>query len=534
MLDFRATVIFLRKIFFKMRILFYSRGWEQLGVEAMTAVLEKSGHEVGLLFDPGTDDVFYFELPLVKYLRTEDRLVQSAIEFKPDVIAFTCLTNLYPYVKSMAHRLKEHLDVPMVIGGVHPSTMPEKIFEDEVFDYLCVGEGDYAFLDLVEAIAKGEDTTSIKNIDAKIDGKIYKNDQRPLIQDLDELPIPDKGLFYERGAFYGSLMLMSSRGCPFKCSFCVNNFYNELKESYEKPVRQKSVSYTMREIEANLRYGKPRSIDFLDDIFGLKPSWLEEFSTVYPKKIGLPFSVNVYPSSTTKQYANYLKKAGCKLAAMGIQSGSPEVRTKMLRKETNEQIEQAGRYLAEAGIQLYAEFIFGYTDENADQMWESVELSRRMVSHGKTSLGTFIFYPFPNTDAQRQTEAIGGISEDQRRSIAEGFGSYKSTLMFEQEYKNEALNLASLLPLFSKLPSFFTDKALRKIYRWESGKLIKLIGVITTLVLANPWFLKHYISNITHMVLKSFTKPSFLRSASSPKKSKLVAIAGLLGFSSKN
>ena len=245
-----------------MRILFYSRGWEQLGVEAMTAVLEKSGHEVGLLFDPGTDDVFYFELPLVKYLRTEDRLVQSAIEFKPDVIAFTCLTNLYPYVKSMAHRLKEHLDVPMVIGGVHPSTMPEKIFEDEVFDYLCVGEGDYAFLDLVEAIAKGEDTTSIKNIDAKIDGKIYKNDQRPLIQDLDELPIPDKGLFYDRGAFYGSLMLMSSRGCPFKCSFCVNNFYNELKESYEKPVRQKSVSYTIREIEASLGYGNHGTLIF--------------------------------------------------------------------------------------------------------------------------------------------------------------------------------------------------------------------------------------------------------------------------------
>jgi hypothetical protein len=72
-LDFRATVIFLRKIFFKMRILFYSRGWEQLGVEAMTAVLEKSGHEVGLLFDPGTDDVFYFGLPLVKYLRVENK-----------------------------------------------------------------------------------------------------------------------------------------------------------------------------------------------------------------------------------------------------------------------------------------------------------------------------------------------------------------------------------------------------------------------------------------------------------------------------
>ena len=513
-----------------MRILFYYRGSEQLGVEAISALLKQEGHQVGLLFDPGADNVFYFKLPLLKHLRVEDRLVKQAIEFQPDIIAFSCLTNLYPYVKSIASRLKQHLNVPFVIGGVHPTTLPEKIFEDEIFDYLCIGEGDYAFLDLVQAIEKGEDTTAIKNIDAKINGKIYKSDQRPLIQNLDELPIPDKGLFYDRGAFYRSLLVMTSRGCPFKCSFCVNNFYNELKESHEKPVRQKSVDYTIREVEAALCYGKPQTIDFLDDIFGLKPAWLEEFASVYPKKIGLPFLCNVYPSAVTKKYAALLKKAGCAIVPMGVQSGSPEVRSKMLRKETNEQIEQSSRYLAEAGIQLYAEFIFGYIDETADQMWESVELSQKMMSNGSTTLGTFIFYPFPNTEAQRQSDASGLISEDQRKSIAEGHGSYKTTLLFEQPYKNEALNLASLLPLFSKLPPFFTEKCLTKIYKWPSGWLVQKIGIISTLMLTNRWFLRYNFFNLLHMMVRIFTRPKFLQA---PPKSKLIQVTSLLGLDSK-
>jgi radical SAM superfamily enzyme YgiQ (UPF0313 family) len=160
---------------------------------------------------------------------------------------------------------------------------------------------------------------------------------------------------------------------------------------------------------------------------------------------------------------------------------------------------------------VYAEFIFGYTDETADQMWESVELSQRMMSNGSASLGTFIFYPFPNTEAQRQTDAMGLINEDQRKSIAEGYGSYKSSLMLEQPYKNEAVNLASLLPLFSKLPPFFTKKFLQRIYKRPSGRIVKVIGIISTLVLADSWFFSHYI-NPLRMLLRVFFRPNFLKS----------------------
>ena len=79
-----------------MKILFYYRGSEQLGLEALSGILKERGHQVGLLFDPGADNVFYFKLPFLKYLRVEDRLVKQAMEFAPDIVAFSCLTNLYP------------------------------------------------------------------------------------------------------------------------------------------------------------------------------------------------------------------------------------------------------------------------------------------------------------------------------------------------------------------------------------------------------------------------------------------------------
>ncbi len=541
-----------------MRVLFYYRGSEQLGIEAMSALLKQEGHEVGLLYDPGADNVFYFESPIFKHLKVEDRLVKQAIEYQPDIVAFSCITNLYPYEKSIAKRLKQHLDVPFVMGGIHPSTLPDKVMEDGLFEYLCIGEGDYAFLDLLNAIEQDGDTTAIENIHANIDGEIFKNDTRPLIEDLDTLPIPDKSLFYDRGAFFRSLLIMTSRGCPFKCSFCVNNFYHEIKNAHEKPVRQQSVPYAIRAIESYLGYGRPRSVSFLDDIFGLNPAWMEEFATTYSKEIGLPFLCNVYPTAVTRKHASLLKKAGCAIALMGVQSGSPEVRSRMLRKETNEQIEQSSRYLLEEGIMLSAGFIFGYPNETSDQMWESVELSQKIASHG-TILSSFVtttvFYPFPETDGHREADAADLIDESQHKTITEGLGSYHTTLLLKQPYTNEALNLAALLPLFNALPPWFTEKLLRKIYRKKNNQLIKFAGIIALFLFTIPWFIRERFFNFSYMLIRVFTRPKFLKdppkqkpkdrntpkkqlqqaSPQDPPKQKPVSVvSSVLGFWSKN
>ena len=90
-------------------------------------------------------------------------------------------------------------------------------------------------------------------------------------------------------------------------------------------------------------------------------------------------------------------------------------------------------------------------------------------------INTFVFYPFPATDAHRQADASSLFNEGQHKTIAEGLGSYHTTLLLEQPHKNEALNLASLLPLFNKLPVSFTEKYLRKLYKKKNNTLIKFV-----------------------------------------------------------
>jgi radical SAM superfamily enzyme YgiQ (UPF0313 family) len=302
---------------------------------------------------------------------------------------------------------------------------------------------------------------------------------------------------------------MTSRGCPFKCSFCVNNFYHEIKKPHEKPVRQKTVPYSIREIQSVMQYGQPKTISFLDDIFGIHHGWLDEFATIYPKKIGLPFMCNTYPSMVTKKHAALLKKSGCNTALMGIQSGSPELRSRMLRKETNEQIEQAVQYLGEAGIKVRTEFIFGYPEETSEQMWESVELSQRIKSKGAKT-ATFVFYPFPETQAQRDADVANLIDESQWKRITEGEGSYHTTMMMDQPNSNEALNLASLVPFFNYLPGWFTKKVLHKVYKVKNGWYFRIIGILSTVFMGNPWLLRERIYNISYMLFRLFSRPKFL------------------------
>lgn len=197
-----------------MKILFYYRGAESFGIEYISAVLKEAGHETELIFDPGFDDTFYFKSHLFDPLKIKEKLLAQAKRFSPDFIAFSSITNLYPYIKDMAYLLKKELKVPAIIGGIHATILPEYVLNEECFDMLCIGEGEYAMLELANRMQEGKDFSDIDNLWVKRDAKFIRNPERPLIQNLDTLPFADKDMFYKRGAFYKSIQFSASRGCP--------------------------------------------------------------------------------------------------------------------------------------------------------------------------------------------------------------------------------------------------------------------------------------------------------------------------------
>jgi anaerobic magnesium-protoporphyrin IX monomethyl ester cyclase len=262
------------------RILFFYRGAESFGIEYLSAVLTQAGHHTELIYDPGLDNNFYVSSSLLKRLNVPKKLVRKAKDFSPDLVAFSSITNLYPYVKDMARALKAELKVPTVIGGIHPTVLPELVLQEDCFDIVCRGEGEYALLELANRLERGEDIADIENLWVKdSQGVIRENEQRPLIQDLDALPFPDKALFYRNGAFWRNVSIMTGRGCPYHCTFCVNSFYHQMNTRRGGMVRRRSVDNVIQELTLYKQKYRPQTVNFQDDTFSVEIDWLEELRT---------------------------------------------------------------------------------------------------------------------------------------------------------------------------------------------------------------------------------------------------------------
>src|SRR4029078_6558313 len=131
--------------------------------------------------------------------------------------------------------------------------------------------------------------SDVPNCTFKSGGVVVRNPVRPLLQDLDQLPLADKHGFYATvPAFEHELYVVSRRGCPFRCSFCE---YSTFPRQYpgEKPVRRRSVAHLMAELEFLKRRGRVKKIFFWDAIFTLDAAWMAEFAAEYRRRVGLPF-----------------------------------------------------------------------------------------------------------------------------------------------------------------------------------------------------------------------------------------------------
>src|SRR5262249_35457147 len=132
----------------RMKITFVGLGAEQLGIEMLSAVLRRGGHSTSLVYNAGLfHDRYYLDVSLLGRLfdRTA-QVIDEIIAEKPDLVAFSVLTPVYPWVLAVARAVKAQSGVPIVVGGVHPSAVPEICLENACIDYVCVGEGEQALI----------------------------------------------------------------------------------------------------------------------------------------------------------------------------------------------------------------------------------------------------------------------------------------------------------------------------------------------------------------------------------------------------
>jgi len=461
-----------------MKVLFYYRGSEHIGVESIMAYLKSKGHLVELIYEPALGDNGYIDIPsLNKFFYNDKLVIDKAVRFQPDLIAFSAITNLYMAIKKLARQFKKVLpDVPIICGGIHPTSLPDETIKQDCFDMICLGEGEGAMEDLLQRMREKRPYTDVKNLWVKdATGYVHKNDKRPVIRPLESLPRPDKALFAKYGALTSRIMIMTTRGCPFACTFCVNSFRNAAY-SGEVYLRQRTVPNIIEDLIDIKKTYKPKKFRFEDDVFAFNQKWLDEFKVEYRKHINLPFHCYVTPSTAKDEVLKGLKDAGCESVSMGVQSGSEKIRTMMLhRKHTDELIIAAAKRIKKHGIRLQAEYIFGFPTETPEDMWKSYELNDKLDAYNTAS---FIFYPYPKTALAEYSLENGYLTKEDYDKIKEGYGSYHTSCWLNLPYKDEVYKYNAMLPVWNVTPRFLKP-LLKKILKLKYGFIHKLIYMLS-------------------------------------------------------
>ncbi len=359
-------------------------GWYSEGIGSLAAVLAARGHSVGL---------FHLTGPV-----TREEFTDKLRREKPDLVAFSVRTQVFRPAVEYATWAKQS-GYQTIFGSYHPTVNPQETIESPGVDMICIGEGEVPLATLCERLEAGRDYADVPGLWVKRGDEIVRNPVGPLVEDLDSLPLPQFGLFdYGRLLSSETFTAMASftRGCPYACTYCINNKLKALYPNRNRFLRTRSPENAMaylrrlREVYPGMRY-----LRVMDDIFHYSEEWLEQFLPQYKAEIGLPFAINHRPNRFTQRAARMLADAGCYQVYFGVESGNDKIRNQVIgRHMSEEQIKNAFRWAREAGIRTAAYNMVGLPYETLATALDTIKLNAAIRPN---RIFSPIFCPYPNT-----------------------------------------------------------------------------------------------------------------------------------------
>ena len=265
---------------------------------------------------------------------------------KPDIIGFSLRQMFLDTAIQLTHRIRQKLRIPVIFGGIAATSEPEKCIRHA--DMVCLGEGEETMLEVANRLDKKQSLKNINNLWVRDNGNIYKNELNPLEQNLDKLPFPDytpdnkfwifNSKIVENDPSIGNMSeytyeMMTSRGCPFSCTYCCNDL---LKKIYygQKYLRRRSVENIIAELKEAKKTHGIKSVLFKDEVFTFDLGWIKEFARIYKEEIALPFWCYTYPLFADERILSLLKDCGMFNITMGIQSGSENILYNVFNRRT--------------------------------------------------------------------------------------------------------------------------------------------------------------------------------------------------------
>lgn len=367
------------------------------GIADLSGSLRAHGHETGLI---NINDALY-DVP------SDDEIVEQVRAWNPGLLALSVMTQQYKYALRLARKIKSAMpSIPIAVGGVHCIMCTEEVKNDRFWDFIGVGECDEALPLLVDLLQAGDERhKDVLNFCIRKPDGTYKTNPLGRYPVLDELPPKDYEIFDLRhmlGRKNGWQSILTSRGCPYRCTYCFNH---EVTDRYIEDGGHSRVSYLrhygtermIRELkELKQRHPYIETFIFDDDLFTLHKEHVVEFAKAYTDSgLNVPYVLNGHVQSFTETTAKALSESPCMIVKFGVEAGSEYLRKKVLERHmSNQAIADAFALCDQYGLHTSAFLMFGLPYETRGMMDETVDLMAR-IKPGRMRWA--IFFPFPGT-----------------------------------------------------------------------------------------------------------------------------------------
>ena len=349
---------------------------------ACARIMEKAGCEVQIVDSP----VENLDL---------DQVMERVAMFKPDWVGVAALTSLAEKTKVLCRTIRaKYPHIKIFVGGPHPTVRPEEVSEETGADVVITDEAENVILDMV------------KDFDSFAAKKIVHAGK---VKNMDDLPMPARHLIDLKKytalpnnykVTPNSIHVVTSRGCPYPCTFCFDANSGH---------RQRSVPHVLAELKMlKEKYGA-REIAFWDDTFTVNRKWVMEFcDAMIREKMGLAWGCYSRLNLVDKELLAKMKEAGCWTLFFGIESGNQELLDNIKKLMTVEQMTEKVRLVQSFGIEIRGSFMVGMPGETPEMGRKTIQYAIDLnPDYAQFSLTT----PYPGTGLYAEVEKWGVLNE---------------------------------------------------------------------------------------------------------------------------
>jgi anaerobic magnesium-protoporphyrin IX monomethyl ester cyclase len=362
-----------------------------VGLAILAAVAEKNGYEVRVLDCPALH-------------MTYDQLKQKIAHFKPDIVGITAVTPTFSSALKVAKTAKEAYPPSLVVlGGPHVTIEDDQfILQHPEVDVVVKGEGEQTIVDLAHYVLGETNLDQIAGITFKKNGQIAHTPNRPCNENLDDLPPPAYHYFpLSKYRIFGKLGLpmVTGRGCPSQCNFCLVPHIGG--NSY----RTKTPKGIIDEMEYLRNHYHPDFISFNDEVFTYDQKRAAAIcAEIRQRKITVPWDCQTRVDLISKELLYKMRAANCQLVCFGIESGSQKILNSMKKGTTVEQNAIAIRWAKEAGLSVNVSLIIGYPGETKETLKETIDFMKKTEPD---DIFLFLATPYPNTELRETVLDMG-------------------------------------------------------------------------------------------------------------------------------